>query len=151
MLLCPLPLRKINRPGSAEVGASPQISVVKEHVLKQMLCIQPDVNWRESACIADFVCQPSSSPKALLMQVNFPLVLDCYEFCSDEYKKELDLPRQAYHQVEDKKAGIEKLKKEQARKEQEAKEQASSKSSKKRPLPKVSCPSEPLSTHHDHF
>lgn len=69
--------------------------------------------------------------------MNFPLVLDCYEFCSDEYKKELEGPRQAYQHVEDKKAGIEKLKKEQARKEQEAKEQASGKSSKKRPLPKV--------------
>ena len=65
--------------------------------------------------------------------------LDCYEFCSDEYKKELDAPRAAYQQVEDKKAGIEKQKKDAARKEAEEKEQAASKS-KKRPLPKVQAP-----------
>jgi len=33
------------------------------------------------------------------MQVNFPLQLDLYEFCSDEYKKELQGPREAQQQV----------------------------------------------------
>lgn len=64
-------------------------------------------------------------------------MLDCYEFCSDEYKRELDQPREAYQEVEDRKAGIEKQKREVARKEAEEKEQAASKTSKKRPLPKV--------------
>lgn len=80
--------------------------------------------------------------EVFLNQVNFPTVLDCYEFCSDEYKKELDAPREAYQQVEDKKAGIEKQKKDAARKEAEAKEQAASKSTRKRPLPSKVCKTE---------
>ena len=31
--------------------------------------------------------------------MNFPLQLDLYEFCSEEYKKELQGPREAQQQV----------------------------------------------------
>lgn len=39
-----------------------------------------------------------------LLQVTFPLVLDTYEFCSDELKKQLDGPRVAVREEEDRKA-----------------------------------------------
>ena len=66
-------------------------------------------------------------------QVNFPLVLDCYEFCTDEYKKVLDKPREAIKAIEDKKAGIAKAERDKARKERDEKEEAA-KATKKRPL-----------------
>ena len=73
-------------------------------------------------------------------QVNFPLVLDCYEFCSDEYKRELQGPREAYQQVEDKKAGVEKQKKDAARKEADEKDQSRYKhGSKKTRVMKTVC------------
>lgn len=61
-------------------------------------------------------------------------MLDCFEFCTDEYKKELEGPRQAYKQVEDKKAGL--LKAAKASKEA-GKENGDSQATKKRPLPQV--------------
>ena len=39
-----------------------------------------------------------------LLQVTFPLVLDTYEFCSDDLKKQLDGPRVAVREEEDRKA-----------------------------------------------
>lgn len=60
----------------------------------------------------------------------FPLVLDCYEFCTDEYKKELEGPRKAIQAIEDKKAGILKAERDKARKERDEKEQALKKSKK---------------------
>ncbi len=42
------------------------------------------------------------------MQVVFPLVLDLYEFCTEEYKKALEGPRKAWQEAEDKRAGLEK-------------------------------------------
>lgn len=65
------------------------------------------------------------------------MILDCYEFCSEEYKKELDGPREAYQQVEDKKAGIEKQKKDAARKEADQKDQRFKLGSKKPAMKKV--------------
>ena len=38
------------------------------------------------------------------MQVTFPLILDMYEFCSDDMKKQLDGPREAVRHEEDRKA-----------------------------------------------
>ena len=38
----------------------------------------------------------------------FPLVLDLYEFCTEEYKKALEGPRKAWQEAEDKRAGLEK-------------------------------------------
>lgn len=48
------------------------------------------------------------TPGILTRQVVFPLVLDLYEFCTPEYKKELDGPRAAWQEAEDEKAGLEK-------------------------------------------
>jgi len=42
------------------------------------------------------------------VQVVFPLVLDLYEFCTEEYKKALEGPRKAWQEAEDKRAGLEK-------------------------------------------
>ena len=42
------------------------------------------------------------------LQVVFPLVLDLYEFCTEDYKKELEGPRKAWQEAEDRKAGLEK-------------------------------------------
>ena len=39
-----------------------------------------------------------------LLQVTFPLVLDTYEFCSADLKKQLDGPRVAVREEEDRKA-----------------------------------------------
>lgn len=36
------------------------------------------------------------------------MVLDAYEFCSNEYKKELEGPRAAWQAAEDERAGLEK-------------------------------------------
>ena len=40
----------------------------------------------------------------LLLQVTFPLVLDTYDFCSNDLKKQLDGPRVAVREEEDRKA-----------------------------------------------
>jgi len=40
--------------------------------------------------------------------VTFPLVLDVYEFCTDELKKELEGPREAAREAADRAAGLEK-------------------------------------------
>ena len=42
------------------------------------------------------------------LQVTFPLVLDTYEFCSDKLKKQLDAPRVAVREEEDRKADIDR-------------------------------------------
>ena len=74
-----------------------------------------------------------------MLQVNFPLALDLYEFCSDEYKKELDAPRAAYQAVEDARVGLEKKARDAKRAAEEAAEQKEAKESgKKRPLPAAS-------------
>lgn len=44
----------------------------------------------------------------LPLQVVFPLVLDLYEFCTEDYKKALEGPRKAWQEAEDKRAGLEK-------------------------------------------
>ena len=44
----------------------------------------------------------------LLLQVVFPLVLDLYEFCTEDHKKALEGPRKAWQEAEDKRAGLEK-------------------------------------------
>jgi hypothetical protein len=49
------------------------------------------------------------------MQVVFPLVLDVYDFCLDEYKKGLEGPRAAWQEAEDRKAGLAKAVKAAAR------------------------------------
>ena len=46
--------------------------------------------------------------KKFLSQVSFPLVLDVYEFCTDELKKELEGPREAAREAADRAAGLEK-------------------------------------------
>ncbi len=38
----------------------------------------------------------------------FPLALDLYEFCTEDYKKALEGPRKAWQEAEDIKAGLEK-------------------------------------------
>jgi len=43
-----------------------------------------------------------------VMQVAFPIVLDMYEFCSDEMKKQLDGPREAVRHEEDRKANADR-------------------------------------------
>ncbi len=43
------------------------------------------------------------------MQVAFPIVLDMYEFCSDEMKKQLDGPREAVRHEEDRKANADRI------------------------------------------
>ena len=63
--------------------------------------------------------------------------MDCYEFCSAEYKRELDGPREAMKLVEDRKAGIAKQKRASECKAAEEKEQAEKEANKKRPLSKV--------------
>jgi len=40
--------------------------------------------------------------------VVFPLVLDAYEFCSPEYKKQLEGPRAAWQEAEDWRAGLDR-------------------------------------------
>jgi hypothetical protein len=47
------------------------------------------------------------------LQVTFPLVLDCYEFCTPEYKSVLDGPRGAEAQIEEHRAGISKRQKQE--------------------------------------
>lgn len=42
--------------------------------------------------------------KMLAAQVAFPLLLDCYEFCSEELRKALDGPRDELQAIEDRKA-----------------------------------------------
>ena len=42
------------------------------------------------------------------MQVTFPLVLDCYEFCTAEYKTVLEGPRGAEALIDEHRAGISK-------------------------------------------
>ena len=42
------------------------------------------------------------------MQVAFPIVLDFYDFCSDALKKELDGPREAIREEEDRKANLDR-------------------------------------------
>ena len=42
------------------------------------------------------------------MQVAFPIVLDFYEFCSDALKKELDGPREAIREEEDRRANLDR-------------------------------------------
>lgn len=42
------------------------------------------------------------------MQVAFPILLDMYEFCSDEMKKQLDGPREAVRHEEDRKANLDR-------------------------------------------
>ena len=44
-----------------------------------------------------------------VMQVAFPIVLDMYEFCSDEMKKQLDGPREAVRHEEDRKANADRI------------------------------------------
>ncbi|CAL5229639.1 g13003 [Coccomyxa viridis] len=51
----------------------------------------------------------------ILRKVVFPLVLDLYEFCTDEYKKALEGPRKAWQEAEDKRAGLEKAAKAKAK------------------------------------
>lgn len=81
--------------------------------------------------------QHAKQPSRVL-QVTFPLILDCYEFCSEEYKKELEGPREAYKQIEDRKAGLIKRKKAAERKAAEEREKAANEASRKRPLAQVS-------------
>ena len=45
------------------------------------------------------------------MQVTFPLVLDCYEFCTAEYKTMLEGPRGAEALIDEHRAGISKRQK----------------------------------------
>ncbi|CAK0784473.1 hypothetical protein CVIRNUC_007677 [Coccomyxa viridis] len=44
----------------------------------------------------------------ILRKVVFPLVLDLYEFCTEDYKQALEGPRKAWQESEDKKAGLER-------------------------------------------
>ena len=57
-------------------------------------------------------CCTVTSPRIregwLHAQVVFPLVLDLYEFCTEDYKRALEGPRKAWQEAEDKKAGLEK-------------------------------------------
>mmetsp|Transcript_5139 Transcript_5139/g.14364 ORF Transcript_5139/g.14364 Transcript_5139/m.14364 type:complete len:484 (-) Transcript_5139:163-1614(-) len=53
----------------------------------------------------------------ILRKVTFPMVLDLYDRCTDELKKELDGPRAALKEIEDAKAGLEKAKKAKTREE----------------------------------
>ena len=62
-------------------------------------------------------------------QVVFPLVLDLYEFCTEDYKKALEGPRKAWQESEDKKAGLER-----------AAKAAAKSASKDEKAPEVSCP-----------
>ncbi len=43
-------------------------------------------------------------------QVAFPLNLDCYEFCTEEYKKELEGPRAAWDEAQERKLAAAKAK-----------------------------------------
>jgi len=51
---------------------------------------------------------PAERRRAAAAQVAFPLVLDVYEFCSAELKKELEGPREAARAAADRAAGLEK-------------------------------------------
>ena len=51
---------------------------------------------------------PGVDQRLLHAQVVFPLVLDLYEFCTEDYKKALEGPRKAWQEAEDKKAGLER-------------------------------------------
>ena len=44
-------------------------------------------------------------------QVSFPMVLDCYDYCTPEYQKVLQGPRGAENAIEEHKAGIAKRQK----------------------------------------
>lgn len=45
----------------------------------------------------------------VLLQVTFPLVLDTYDFCSDDLKKQLEGPRVAVREEEDRKANLDRV------------------------------------------
>ena len=66
---------------------------------------------------------------SLHTQVVFPLVLDLYEFCTEDYKQALEGPRKAWQESEDKKAGLER-----------AAKAAAKSATKDEKAPKVSCP-----------
>ena len=65
----------------------------------------------------------------LHVQVVFPLVLDLYEFCTEDYKQALEGPRKAWQESEDKKAGLER-----------AAKAAAKSATKDGKAPAVSCP-----------
>ena len=85
----------------------------------------------QSAAVLLRMC--ATSPRVgqglLHAQVVFPLVLDLYEFCTEDYKKALEGPRKAWQEAEDKKAGLEKAAKAAARS-----------ATKDEKAPEVSCP-----------
>jgi hypothetical protein len=66
---------------------------------------QPNPNTAGSPCRGAGSATPSIAAAA---QVAFPLVLDVYEFCSAELKKELEGPREAARAAADRAAGLEK-------------------------------------------
>ena len=72
---------------------------------------------------------PHVGQSSLHAQVVFPLVLDLYEFCTEDYKKALEGPRKAWQEAEDKRAGLEK-----------AAKAAAKSASKDEKAPEVSCP-----------
>jgi len=53
-----------------------------------------------------FYKQDVQQKAKILRKVTFPLVLDAYEFCTDGLKKELQAPRLAAKEEEDRKAGL---------------------------------------------
>ncbi|KAL3695657.1 hypothetical protein R1sor_009733 [Riccia sorocarpa] len=62
----------------------------------------------------------SSSKAKILRRVEYPLTLDVYEFCSEELKEKLKLPRKLLQAQEDLKAGLAKAAKGKERKEEGA-------------------------------
>ncbi|DBB02923.1 hypothetical protein WJX77_004368 [Trebouxia sp. C0004] len=56
----------------------------------------------------------------ILRKVAFPIVLDMYEFCSDEMKKQLDGPREAVRHEEDRKANADRAVKKAKQEESDA-------------------------------
>ena len=77
---------------------------------------------------------PHISQRLLNAQVVFPLVLDLYEFCTEDYKMALEGPRKAWQEAEDKRAGLER-----------AAKAAAKSASKDEKAPEVSCPSAEVS------
>lgn len=56
----------------------------------------------------------------ILRKVTFPLILDMYEFCSDDMKKQLDGPREAVRHEEDRKANQDRAVKKAKQEESDA-------------------------------
>jgi ubiquitin carboxyl-terminal hydrolase 14 len=62
-----------------------------------------------------FFWKRESNQKAkILRKVNYPLVLDVLDFCTEELKEKLKGPRKVYREIEDAKVGIKKKEKEGA-------------------------------------